>query len=290
MKIGLFLDSTGSALSGDDFAETARAADARGFHSLWLAEHALFFDPVETNASSSEDSARSGGQPGLLDPFAALAFLACATERIRLGTGVALTPQRNPVQTAKLAATIDHLSGGRLDLGLGLGWIHQEFAALDVPFAARGPRTDSYLQVMRALWEDDPSECETPHYHLPLSRQWPKPIQRPLPVHIGGKSDGALRRAARYGNGWYAFGLAPNDFTERMNVLGTELAGAGRSREDFQVSVCGYGHRVDRDVMRKYRDAGADQLILGALDVGPTNREKRLDEYVESFLEPARAL
>ena len=169
MKIGLFLDSTGSALSGEDFAATARAADDRGFHSLWLAEHTLFFDPVDADPSSTKKSGESTGQPGLFDPFAALAFLASATDRIRLGTGVALTPQRNPVQTAKLAATIDHLSGGRLDLGLGLGWIRKEFAALDVPFAARGPRTDSYLQVMRALWEDDPSESDTPYYQLPPS-------------------------------------------------------------------------------------------------------------------------
>lgn len=290
MEIGLFLDSTGPALSGEDLAATARSAEERGFHSLWVAEHVLFFDRLGAKPPSSERSALVAGEYGLFDPFAALAFLACATRRIRLGTGIAIAPQRNPVQTAKLAATVDHLSGGRLDLGLGLGWVREEFEALEVPFASRGPRTDSYLRVMRALWEEDPSACETPHYRLPPCRHWPKPLQRPLPVHIGGNSDGALRRSARYGDGWYAFNLSPERLAEHLSRLDGELSRVGRARKDLRVSVCGYRQPVDREAMLRYREAGADQLVLFALDVRPENRKERLDAYAETFLEPARAL
>src|SRR5262245_66522494 len=129
MQIGLFLDSTGPALSGRDFAATAKSADERGFHALWVAEHALFFDRLGSKPPFAERSSLVAGEFGLLDPFVALAFLAHATERIRLGTGVAIAPQRNPVQTAKLAATVDHLSGGRLDLGLGPGLVRGEVGA-----------------------------------------------------------------------------------------------------------------------------------------------------------------
>jgi len=288
MKIGVFLNSTGPMLSGEDFVAIARAAEERGFDSLWVSEHIAFFDHLESTPPFSERSAMVAGEYGIFDPFAALAFLASATQRIRLGTGVALVTQRNPLQTAKLAATIDHLSAGRLDLGLGLGWVRQEFEALDVPFANRGRRADSYLQVMRALWEDDPSVCDTPDYRLPPVRHWPKPMQRPLPVHIGGNTDGALRRTARFGNGWYAFNLAPDEVSERAALLETELARVGRKKEDVRISVCGYQKPVDRDAMLRYHDAGARQLILFSTDVGPENREKRLDEYAETFLEAAR--
>lgn len=290
MEVGLFLDSTGPMLSGRDFAATARSAEERGFHSLWVAEHVLFFDQLGSKPPFAERSSLIAGEYGLFDPFAALAYLACATERIRLGTGVAIAPQRNPVQTAKLAATIDHLSGGRLDLGLGLGWVREEFEALAVPFDARGARTDSYLRVMRALWEEDPSACETPHYRLAPSRHWPKPLQRPLPVHIGGNRPGARRRAARYGDGWYAFNLSPEQLTEHVAALEADLARVGRARKNFRVSICGYRQPVDRDAMLRYREAGADQLVLFALDVRPQNRDERLDAYAETFLEPAKAL
>src|SRR5262245_38177142 len=290
MDVGLFVSTIGPMLTGPDLAATARAAEERGFHSLWVAEHILFFDRLGSKPPFSERSGLIAGEYGLFDPFAALAYLACATERIRLGTGIAIAPQRNPVQTAKLAATVDHLSGGRLDLGLGLGWVRQEFEALQVPFESRGPRTDSYLRVMRALWESDPSACETPHYRLPSSRHWPKPLQRPLPVHIGGNTDGALRRAARSGNGWYAFNLSPERLAEHVSRLDVELSRAGRTRKDLRISVCGYREPVDREVMRRYREAGADQLVLFALDVRPENRIERLDTYAETFLEPARAL
>ena len=290
MKIGLFLNSTGPMVTGEGFAETARAADERGFHSLWVSEHILFFDHFDSTPPFSEKSSLVAGEYGGFDPFASLAFLAAVTRKIRLGTGVALVTQRNPVQTAKLAATIDHLSGGRLDLGLGLGWVREEFEALEVPFEARGRRADSYLRVMRSLWEDDPSECETPDYRLPPARHWPKPVQRPLPVHVGGNSDGALRRTARFGNGWYAFNLGPEELAERLAFLEAELARAGRTREEIQINVCGFQKPVDGEVMRRYAEVGVDQLILFTMDLGPENLDKRLDECAREFLEPAAAL
>ena len=284
MKVGVFLNSTGPMLSGEDFAASAIAAEERGFESLWVSEHIVFFDDLQSTPPFSDKSSLVAGEYGIFDPFASLSFLASVTSRIRLGTGVALLTQRNPVQTAKLAATIDHLSGGRLDLGLGLGWVRQEFEALEALFEGRGRRADSYLRVMRSLWEEDPSQCETPDYELPAVRHWPKPVQQPLPVHVGGNSEGALRRAAQYGNGWYAFNLLPEALGERLAVLDAELSRAGRSRDELCISACGFHNPVDRDTMLRYRDAGVDRLILFSLDVGPDNREKRLDEYAETFL------
>jgi len=290
MDVGLFVSTTGPMLTGPDLAATARAAEERGFHSLWVAEHIVFFDRLGSKPPFSERSSLVAGEYGLFDPFAALAYLACATERIRLGTGVAIAPRRNPVQTAKLAATIDHLSGGRLDLGLGLGWVREEFESLEVPYPARGRRNDSYLRVMRSLWEEDPSACETPHYRLPPCRHWPKPVQSPLPVHVGGNGDGAIRRAAQWGNGWYAFNLGPEELRERVARLEAELDRVGRARREIRVNVCGYLRPVDRDTMLRCAEAGADQLILFAMDVQPANRDERLDAYAATFLPRTRPL
>ena len=225
-----------------------------------------------------------------LGPALNLAFLAPLTRRIRLGTGVLLGSQRNPVHSAKLAASIDHLSGGRLDLGLGVGWVREEFDALGVPFQERGPRSDECIALMRALWEQDPSRYTGRLFSLPPSRHFPKPLQRPLPLHIGGHSDAALRRAARSGNGWYGFDLAPEIFSERVRKLHEELAAAGRTRGELRLSICPFRQRVDADLLARYRDAGADQVILSAMDVHPEAPTRQLDDYADALLPAARSL
>jgi probable F420-dependent oxidoreductase len=216
---------------------------------------------------------------GLLEPFSSLSFLAANTSRIRLGTGICLLPQRNPVYTAKEAANLDFLSGGRLDLGIGVGWLAEEFRVVNVPFEHRGARTRSYVEVLKRLWCDEVSEFKDEFYTLPACRMYPKPVQSPHPpLHFGGETDAALRRVADIGQGWYGFNRDPNEAVEGIRRLEGFLARGERSLDDVQISISPYLKPMEADWIPRYRDAGVDQLIvvpmgfdrdslLGSLDV-----------------------
>ncbi len=283
--VGLFAPTATPAASRALVATLGPAAEERGFASLWVPEHVVTFDPAPGRAPARIP----GGETGTLDPFVVLAFLSATTSRIRLGTGVALVSQRQPLFTAKEAASVDHLSGGRLDLGIGIGWVRQEFEALGLRRQDRARLAERNLAVMRTLWVDAVSEYRGDGYVLPPCRAYPKPVQRPHPpIHVGGHSDAALRRVAHHGQGWYAFALDVETFAARLAVLDTVLAAHGRSRTEIVVSVCPYGHPSDADDVRRYRDAGADQVVLpAATDVDEANLLERLD-HLARVMERAR--
>ena len=284
--IGLFAPSATPGTTRDSLLELGRTAETRGFHSVWLPEHVIAFDRDQ----GSDGRRVLGGRSGTLDPFVALGFIAAVTARLRLGTGVTLISQRQPLFAAKEAATVDHLSEGRLDLGVGLGWIRQEFEALQLRREERGQLADRNLEIMRALWVDDISEYHDRGYELAPSRAYPKPVQHPHPpIHVGGHSDAALRRVARYGQGWYAFNLDVDEFGERARVLEGVMRDHGRSRDELVVSVCPFLRAADFDLVKRYRDAGADQVILLAATT-PANVVETLDRVATEIVEPARDL
>ena len=265
------------------------AAEERGFHSLWVAEHVVLFDDYRSRYPYAADGRiPAGGESGILEPFGALSFLAATTERIRLGTGICLVPQRNPVYTAKEVATLDWVSGGRVDFGVGVGWLAEEFQALGVPFAQRGERCRAYLDVMRTLWCDPVSEHHSEFYDLPACRQYPKPLQTPHPpIHFGGESDVALRRVADLGQGWYGFNLEPDAVPERLDRLGSLLAERDRKREEIEVSVCPYLLEPGPDMVARYAEAGVDQLIVLVLGTDRDRLLRALDELARTTVEPA---
>ena len=264
MRIGLFTPFSNPFTTKKTLATLGRAADERGFESIWAAEHVVLFDEYASRYPYATDGKiPAGGENGILDPFVCLSFLASVTERVRLGTGICLVPQRNPVYTAKEAATVDYLSDGRLDFGVGVGWLREEFEALGVEWPQRGERCRDYLEVVKRLWCDPVSEYKGTFYELPACRQYPKPVQTPHPpIHFGGESDAALRRVADLGQGWYGFNLEPEACAERIRALDRLLAERGRSREDVLVSVSPYMQSVDADMIKRYEDAGVDQVIL----------------------------
>jgi probable F420-dependent oxidoreductase len=269
-----------------------RGAEERGFDSIWAAEHAVLFDEYRSAYPYSPDGKLPGGADnGVLDPFVSLAFLAAVTDRIRLGTGVCLVPQRNPVYTAKEAANIDYLSGGRLDFGVGVGWLREEFDAVGAEWARRGDRCRDYIEVIKRLWCDPVSEYEGEFYSLRTCRQYPKPVQSPHPpIHFGGESDAALQRAADLGQGWYGYNLDPERAAERVQRLERLLTERGRRRDELLISICPYLRPIDLDVCKRYRDAGVDQVIV--LAFAPTEQDilRMLDRLASSLLEPARSL
>ena len=287
MRIGLFAPLINPYHTPEYVIALGEGAEARGFHCLWLGEHVVLFDDYASPYPYAADS-RLPVPPdsGLLEPFTTLGYLAAATNQIRLGTGICLVPQRNPVYTAKEVATLDYLSAGRVDFGVGVGWLKEEFDALGVPFARRGARANEYLEVMRRLWCDPIAEYSGEFYQLPACRQYPHPIQQPHPpIHIGGESDAALTRAASLGQGWFGFNRSPDEAASDIGRLRGLLEAHGRTLDDVEITICPYTHAVDRDALARYRDAGVDQLTPMATCSSVAKLTPLLDQLAEDYVE-----
>jgi probable F420-dependent oxidoreductase len=289
MEFDIWLPTASPFTTPELLAAIGQEADDRGVNVIWVGEHVVTFDDYASSYPYSPD----GKMPlppdaGLLEPFASLAFLTAVTSRARLGTAMCLLPQRNPVYTAKEVSTLDWLSHGRVDLGVGVGWLREEFEALEVPWDRRGARTDEYLAVLRSLWCDDPSSYEGEFYSLASCHQYPKPVQDPHPpVHIGGESDAALRRTARVAQGWHSFNRPPADLGAPLARLEELLAAEGRSRAEITVTVCPYFQELSPTTVEQYAAAGADAVaalffvtepadVAGAFDaLGPSMERAR---------------
>ncbi len=289
MKIGVFAPLSGPFATGDYLDTLGTAAEERGFHSLWVPEHVVLFDDYGSTYPYADDG-RIPAPPegGMLEPFTALSFLAARTSRIRLGTGICLLPQRNPVYTAKEAANVDWLSNGRLDLGIGVGWLAEEFRVVDAPFERRGARCRSYLEVMKRLWCDDTSEYKDEFYELPPCRMYPKPVQQPHPrIHFGGESAAAMKRVAELGDGWFGFNRDPDQAAAGVRELARHCEQAGRRVADVEVGISPYLRPLADGDVERYREAGTDQLIVFAFAPDRDGLLASLDGLVESVLRPA---
>jgi probable F420-dependent oxidoreductase len=239
MRVGLHALGIGTGARPEIIRAVAVAAEEHGFARLWAGEHVVMVDSSESRYPYSADG-RIAVPAGAdwLDPMLALTYAAAVTGRIELATGVLLLPEHNPVVTAKRAATLDVLSGGRLTLGVGIGWSAEEFAALGVPFARRARRTAEYVAAMRAVWRDDVATFHGEFTDFEAIRVNPKPVRhRRVPVVVGGNSDGALRRVAAYGDGWYGFNLPGATVAERVQTLAAACRERGRSLDGLTVAV-----------------------------------------------------
>ena len=285
MRVGLFAPLINPFHTPDYVVALGRGAEARGFHSLWLGEHVVLFESYDSPYPYADDDRLPlPAESGLLEPFTTLSYLAGATKCIRLGTGICLVPQRNPVYTAKEVATLDYLSSGRVDFGVGVGWLKEEFDALGVPFARRGARTREYLEVMRRLWRDPVAAFSGEFYQLPPCRQDPKPAQQPHPpIHIGGESDAALARVADLGQGWFGFNRSPAQAKADIARLGSALEARGRALDDVEITISPYTHQVDAEAIARYCDAGVDQLLPMATCSGIDKLEPLLDRLAEQY-------
>ena len=212
MRVELWVPTATPISTPELLAFIGREAEERGFSCLWVGEHVVLFEEYASSYPYADDG-RIPAPPGsgLLEPLTTLSFLAAHTTDVRLGTAMVLLPQRNPVYTAKEVSTLDWLSHGRVDFGIGVGWLEEEFNAVNVPWPHRGRRTDEYLEVLTTLWCDETSAYEGEFYSLNPCAMFPKPVQEPHPpIHIGGESDAALRRTARYADGWLPQSLGPD--------------------------------------------------------------------------------
>jgi probable F420-dependent oxidoreductase len=239
MRVGLHALGIGAGARPEVIRAVAMAADAAGFATLWAGEHVVLVDQPRSRYPYSGDGRIAvPASADWLDPLLALSFAAAVTTRIGLATGVLLLPEHNPVLSAKQAATLDVLSGGRLTLGVGIGWSAEEFAALGIPFAGRGRRTAEYVAAIRTLWADDVASFAGEFTRFESVRVNPKPVRgRRIPVVVGGNSDGALARVAAFGDGWYGFSLPAAAVAERVAALAGQCREHGRDLRDLSVAV-----------------------------------------------------
>ncbi len=254
LKFGLTSMNAGATSYPEALVRIAQAAETAGFDSLWAGEHHVL----------AESSPRIPTATRLLNPVVALTFVAAHTRTVHLGTGVLLLPQHQPLILAKELASLDVLSGGRLIVGIGVGWAEAEYEALGVPYRERGARADEYLAAMRAIWSE-----ETPAYHgryvsFQGVQAYPHPVQQPTPpIVIGGRAPAVLRRTVEQANGWYGFAL---DLDETTSVLAHLREAAGRyprpaSQGALEISV---NPRVplDKETAQRFAELGVHRLIL----------------------------
>ena len=278
MKIGAFATFMSPLGTPEFVADLGRRLEQAGLDSLWMGEHVVLFDEMEFPYPGSRDGripVPEGG--GLLDTVATFGYLAHATTTLRLGTGIALISQRNPIYTAKEFATLDWLTGGRIDFGIGVGWCKEEVQACGYTWEDRGERSDEFLELITRLWTEPVACYRGKHFQLEPCRLDPKPVQKPhVPIIVGGHSPRALRRAAEFGAGWYGFGLDPAGTVRALERLEQALAASGRCRDGFEVIVT--PDTVDDDAIRAFQDLGVDRLVL---HLGSQRAEKvtrRIDE------------
>jgi probable F420-dependent oxidoreductase len=293
MKIGYFAVGIGATVEPQVLRAVAMAAERLGFATLWAPEHVLL---VEEYASKYPYS--SGQFPGpsnlpIGDPFTTLAYAAACTSTIRLGTGICLVPEHNPLVLAKTAATLDRLSGGRFILGAGVGWLAEEFAALGVPFERRGARTREYIDVMRQLWTEPRSAHAGEFVNFTGVLSYPKPVgAQGVPVWFGGESAAALRRVAEYGDGWLGFKVSPAEAALKIRRIEELLRANGRQRSDVTLAVSPYTEPITPDDLKRYRDAGADEvaLLLRGRPATQADIITGLEQMARDFVEPAAKL
>ena len=247
-----------------DHPVVAQAAEAAGFESLWIPEHLVF--PAEMPATYPyTESGQPPVFPGspLYDPWVSLAFVAASTKRIRLGTQVYILPLRQPLVTARAFTTLDILSEGRAILGIGVGWMKEEFDFVGEDFKTRGARTDEIMEILHQLWTEKEIHHKGKYYDLGPLRFEPKPAQKPHPpIEVGGASEAALRRAAVLGDGWQAIGDVDTKSiaasVERIQKMRSE---AGRTGTFEVTTPSAFGATLD--AVKRYQDVGVTRLSLG---------------------------
>ncbi|MEU6707856.1 LLM class F420-dependent oxidoreductase [Streptomyces wuyuanensis] len=289
MRVGLHALGIGDGARPEVIRAVATAAEAHGFARLWCGEHVVLVDaPASRYPYSADGRIAVPADADWLDPLLALGFAAAVTDRIELATGVLLLPEHNPVVVAKQAATLDVLCAGRFSLGIGTGWSAEEFAALGVPFAGRGRRTDEYLTAMRTLWTDDPASFTGEFTRFDAIRVNPKPLRGgQLPIVVGGNGDAALRRAATLADGWYGFNVPVADVPARIAVLADECARSGRSPEELTVAVA-LADGLPEHLPRLASAGVTEVVVVGAPPPAPDAAVAWVAELARTWVCPER--
>jgi probable F420-dependent oxidoreductase len=292
MDVGYFGPGIGALTTSDWIRPIATAAERLGFASIWAPEHVILLEKYGSKYPYSAGEFPMPTDTPFADPFTTLAFTAACTSKIKIATGICLVPEHNPLVLAKTVATLDRLSGGRFILGVGIGWLAEEFQALGISFDRRAQRTREYIDIMRKLWSEPKSSHRGEFASFPEVQSFPKPHNRTVPVWFGGETPPALRRVGEYGDGWIGFNLSPDEAGTKIKRIEEILKASGRKRSDVHLAVSPYTKPVTTDDLKRYRDAGADQVVLLSLRPPSSVNEtiQRIEQMARDFVETALKL
>ena len=273
MKFGFMLPQFGAMATHENMLSMAQLAEEQGFESVWAADHVIMPTRISTPYPYSKSGEYIADPKGAhLEPFTMLSFVAGCTRRIRLGFTVIVAPYRNPVVTGKMLASLDVLSNGRLVVGVGAGWLEEEFQALEVSFAKRWARTEEHIRIWKELWTAAEPQFDGQFYHFSEVQCRPQPLQKPHPpITIGGRGKASLKRVVSLGDGWQVVSEHPDDVYSTEGDLAKDLATLKQMSEkagrDFQtieitaVIIAGTAEGVLRDIAQ-YERIGVSRLIL----------------------------
>ncbi len=289
MKIGLFGINMAQVDAPDNLLPLMKRVEEMGFESIWTGEHVMI--PRDyASAYPFNTSGRIGVPPEthFIDPLIALSHVAAHTTTLRLGTGINLLPQSNPLLFAKQVASLDHLSKGRVLLGLGVGWLAEEFTAMGVPFAGRGRRFDDYLRAVKKVWSGVEVEHQSDYLNWSGFKSYPLPhAPSGPPIIIGGHSPAALRRTVATGDGWFAFPKSHDELSGLLGQLRDRAAAAGRDPATIEITALWRDFADGMASLETYREMGVHRLLapLGLLARGDLGDNlERLQETVASQL------
>ncbi len=247
----------------------ARTAEAAGFESVWTFEHVIV--PLDyASKYPYNESGKMGAAPEtpLTDPLIALSAIAAATTKIRLATGVNILSQTNPLLMAKQVASLDFISGGRFMLGVGIGWLEEEFVAMGTPFERRGARFDDYIAAMRKVWSGEVVEHQSEFLNWSGFKSYPLPRQRPFPVIMGGNKGKIYERIARFGNGWFIPGVDAGEIRRQLGELRKVCEQHGRDWSEIEITSM-WPARDGFEGLRKLADAGVHRAVVPLMALGP---------------------
>jgi len=285
MNFGLMFANVGPFSLPESLARLSQAAEAHGIESLWTVEHVV----IPIGYQSAYPYSPSGKLPGgegmpIPDPLLPLAFVAAVTKKIRLATGILILPQRHPAYVAKEMATLDLLSQGRAILGIGSGWLAEEFDVVGVPFRERGARTNEAIRALRSLWKPQAEAFDGKFYKWPAVESNPKPVQPGgVPIVVGGHSEAAARRAARLGDGFFPARGDRETLTRLFCVLREECAKVGRKPEDIEL-MTGAGSKLDADGVKRLQDMGISRVTIAPAGFDEESVVRGLDDFAERVM------
>ncbi len=285
MKVGLaFASSIG--FDGNDALEVCRRAEAAGFESLWGGEHVVLPDAIASKYPYTADG-KIPAEPDtpIPDPLIWLAFAAAAAPTLRLGTCILIVPQRNPLVLAKELATLDQLSGGRVELGLGVGWLQEEFDALGIPWERRGARNDEYIEAMRALWAGPHAEFHGEFVDFEPATCSPRPVNGSIPVIVGGDSDAAIKRAVRIADGYFPGEGDSEQLAALLGRLRQAAETAGRDPGSIEINaIFGAQMANPKAGIEQMAELGIDRIMVPAFFFAGPGGLDRLSQFGEDII------
>ena len=288
MKFGLaFASSIG--IEQDSAFAICRAAEAAGFESLWGGEHVILPSTIDsTYPYTADGKIPVATETEIPDPLIWLAFAAAAAPTMRLGTCILIVPQRNPLILAKELATLDRLSGGRVELGLGVGWLRKEFDALGVPWERRGARNDEYIAAMRALWAGPHAEFHGEFVDFPAVTCSPRPVHGNIPVLVGGESDAAISRAVRLADGYFPGEGDLGRLRDLVTRVRRAAEAADRDPESIEINAM-FGAQMSDPAagVERMREIGVGRVMVPAFSFAGDGGLDRLARFGETVIGPA---